>query len=60
MCSPPLGAAGARRVVNTPGGAIYGAIDVAPTSEDVPADPVFGLRAEQAHRRALRPLVSAG
>lgn len=39
-------AAGARRVVNTAsGGAIYGATDMVPTSEDVPANPVsaYGL-----------------
>ncbi|MGH3887391.1 MAG: NAD-dependent epimerase/dehydratase family protein, partial [Pseudonocardiaceae bacterium] len=39
-------AAGVRRVVNTStGGAIYGATEVVPTSETVPADPVsaYGL-----------------
>ncbi|MGH3867939.1 MAG: NAD-dependent epimerase/dehydratase family protein [Pseudonocardiaceae bacterium] len=48
-------AVGARRVVNTStGGAIYGATEMLPTSEDVPADPVsaYGLSKLTAERYA--------
>ncbi|MDQ2882895.1 MAG: NAD-dependent epimerase/dehydratase family protein [Actinomycetota bacterium] len=48
-------AAGVRRVVNTStGGAIYGATDVVPTPEDVPANPIsaYGLSKLTAERYA--------
>jgi UDP-glucose 4-epimerase len=48
-------AAGARRVVNTStGGANYGATDVVPTSEDVPANPIsaYGLSKHTAEHYA--------